>query len=219
MCETRTDRLEKLFAEWKQQKKKEAKLMCLDGIVCEKNYERANPKLLFVAKEPNDPKKQAFDFREGWREEVKYTFAIRLCEWAYGIWNCFPPLSEFDALAEADKLEVMRSISFMNLKKVGGTGKADHEKIRSVTNRDKDLLRRQIEIIDPDVIIGGVGDSNLWSLLFSEIALQKCGFDIPVARVGRVRVIDFYHPSYRVPRAMSYSLLGRVFQSDEFGRL
>ena len=36
MCETRTDRLEKLFSEWKQQRKKEAKLMCLDSIVCEK---------------------------------------------------------------------------------------------------------------------------------------------------------------------------------------
>ena len=222
MCETRTERLNKLFDEWKQKRRKEAECMCLDGIVCEDNYESANPKLLFIAKEPNNPKGPAFDFREEWRREVKYAFAIRLCEWAYGVWNCFPPLSEFDALAEADKLEVMSYISFMNLKKVGGPGKADQEEIRSTTDRDKDLLRRQIEIIDPDVIIGGVGrgDSRLWSLLFHGIAFQDCGFDICVARVGHRRVIDFYHPSYHnVPRAMSYSLLGRVFQSDEFKRL
>lgn len=222
MCETRTERLNKLFVEWKQQRKKEAELMCLDGIVCEDNYERANPKILFIAKEPNNPEGPAFDFREGWREEVKYIFAIRLCQWAYGIRNGFPPLSEFDELAEADKLEVMSYISFMNLKKAGGTGSADPEEIRSVAKRDKEFLRRQIKIIDPDVIIGGVGvgDSSLWSLLFPGIEFRNCGFDIRVARVECARVIEFYHPSYRnLPRAMSYSLLGRVFQSDEFGRL
>ena len=219
MCETKMQRLNELFEEWKRRRKEEAEFMCLDGIVCEKNYERANPKLLFVAKEPNNPEGRGSDYRESFSKEVKYAFSKRLCEWAYGVWNGFPSLSEFDAKADTDKLEVMRSISFMNLKKVGGKGEADPKEIQSVTNRDKALLRRQIEIIDPDVIIGGVGDSSLWSLLFPGIALQKCGFDILVARVGRVRVIDFYHPSYRVPRAMSYSLLGRVFQSDEFGRL
>ncbi len=214
MNETRTKILDKLFEEWKQRRGEEAKLMCLDGIVCEKNYESTEPKLLFVAKEPNHPEGRGSDYRKWWLKEVKYIFSKRLCLWAYGVWNDFPSLSEFDA--KADELELIRSISFMNLKKVGGTGSADPEKIRFITDRDKELLRRQIEIIDPDVIIGGVGDSSLWSLLFPGIALQDCGFDIHVARVRRVRVIDFYHPSHRVPRAMSYSLLGRVFQSDKF---
>ena len=209
MGKTRTKRLNELFAEWKQQRPEEADRMCLDGIVCEKNYERTKPKLLFITKEPNNPEGPGFDFREWWSQEVKYAFTNRLCEWAYGIWNGFPPLSEFEA--KADKLEVIRSISFMNLKKVGGAGAVDRERIRSVTDRDKDLLRRQVKLIDPDVIIGGVGDFSLWSLLFPGITLQDCGFDIHVARVGRVKVIDFYHPSYRVPRAMSYSLLGRVY--------
>ena len=218
MNETRTQKLNELFAEWKQRTGEEAKRMCLDGIVCEDNYERVKPKLLFVAKEPNNPEGQGVDLRKAFSKVVKYTFSKRLCEWAYGVWNCFPPLSGFDALAEADKLEVMHSISFMNLKKVGGTGLADLEKIRSVTNRDKDLLLRQIKIIDPDVIIGGVGvrDSSLLPLLFPDIEFQDCGFYIRVARVKYARVIEFYHPSYRVSRAMSYSLLGRVFQSDEF---
>lgn len=218
MSEPRTQRLNELFKEWeKQWTEEEAERMCRDGIVCEENYERANPKLLFVAKEPNHPEGSGSDYRKSWKKEVKHTFSNRLCQWAYGVRNGFPPLPKFDA--QADKLEVMSHISFMNLKKVGGDGKADHEKIRSVTNRDKDLLCRQIEIIDPDIIIGGVRGISPWSLLFPGIVFQNCGFDIPVARVGRVRVIDFYHPSYPVPKAMSYSLLGRVFQSDEFRRL
>lgn len=213
---SRTQRLNELFEEWEQRRPEEAERMCRDGIVCEENYKSADPKLLFIAKEPNHPEGPGFDFREAFCREVRYPFAIRLCEWAYGAWNGFPPLSAVD---EVDRLEVMRSISFMNLKKVGGAGSADYDEIQSVTNRDKCFLRREIEIIDPDVIIGGVGNSSLWSLLFPEIAFQNCGFDIPVACVGGVGVIDFYHPVYRVPRAMSYCLLGRVFQSDEFRRL
>ena len=50
--------------------------MCLDGIVREKDYDTTDPKLLFVAKEPNTSK--VF-----FREEVKYAFTKRLCEWTY----------------------------------------------------------------------------------------------------------------------------------------
>ena len=125
-----------------------------------------------------------------------------------------------NAQGRINRLRVLIPISFMNLKKVGGSGSSDPEVIRSTTDRDKGLLRRQIEIIDPDIIVGGIGrDSRLWSLLFPDIMLQDCGFDIRVACVGRVRVIDFYHPSYRVARAMSYSVLGRVFQSGKFAEL
>lgn len=90
MNETRTQKLNELFAEWKQRTGEEAKRMCLDGIVCEDNYERVKPKLLFVAKEPNNPEGQGVDLRKAFSKVVKYTFSKRLCEWAYGVWNCFP---------------------------------------------------------------------------------------------------------------------------------
>lgn len=130
----------------------------------------------------------------------------------------FPPLSDFDK-DEGNKLAAIRSISFINLKKVGGSGSADSAKMQYTTERDRGFLRREIDIVAPDVVVGGVGDSGLWSVLFPDITLEDCGFDIRVARVGRIKVVDFYHPSYRIPRAMSYSLLGRVFQSDKFNAL
>ena len=213
----KTVQLNLLFDEWEAQYPGEAPYMCRDGIVCEEHYETTNPKILFVAKEPNNPPpRPAFDFREWWYEEgPRYAISKRLCEWAYGIWNGFPPLTQFDA--EADTSNIIRSIAFMNLKKVGGNNKADPQEIRRFTKRDQDFLRRQIRIIDPDIIVGGIGDSSLWSVLFPGIEFQPSGFDIGVAYVEvnekRVPIIDFYHPSYRVPRAMSYCLLGRVFQT------
>ena len=212
----KTRQLNQLFNRWKRQRPEEAQLMCLDGIICEEHYETADPKILFIAKEPNDPRGEAFDFREWWCEDgPQYAFSWRLCQWAYGIWNGFPPLAQFDE--EADTLNTMRSIAFMNLKKVGGGNQADPREIRRFTERNQAFLRRQIRIIDPDIIVGGIGESSLWSVLFPGIEFKPSGFDIGVAYVAvnekKVPVIDFYHPSYRVPRAMSYCLLGRVLQT------
>ena len=212
----KTRQLNQLFNRWKRQRPAEAEYMCLDGIISEEHYETAAPKILFIAKEPNDPRGEAFDFREWWcNEGPSYAFSWRLCQWTYGIWNGFPPLAQFDE--EADTLNIMRSIAFMNLKKVGGGNQADRQEISRFTERDQAFLRRQIRIIDPDIIVGGIGERSLWSMLFPGIEFQPSGFDIGVAYVAinenEVPVIDFYHPSYRVPKAMSYCLLGRVFQT------
>ncbi len=220
---TKTERLDALFKEWKkEQKPEEAERMCLDGIVCEERYDNTNPKILFIMKEPSTgPEESGFGFREWWcDEEVKFGFSIRLCEWAYGIWNGFPPLEQYDAQADRSNIQsdTIRSIAFMNLKKVGGGGEADRGVIKATTEANLCFLQRQISIINPDVIVGGIGDSSLWEVLFPDIGgLQPSGFDIGIARLQRrtkvIRVIDFYHPSYRVPRAMQYCLLGRVFGS------
>ena len=215
---TRSQRLDALFEEWERRIPEPGRL-CRDGIVCEECFETADPKLLFVSKEPNNPVGDGFDFRTWWTEEpVKYSFSHRLSEWAFGMQHGFPPLSEFDA-DQANKREAIRAIAFMNLKKVGGSASADSKVIKATVDREQDLLRRQIAIIEPDVIVGGIGNSGLWHLLLPDIEFIGCGFDIGVTRVDGIRVIDFYHPSYRVPRAMSYALLGRVFQSEIFARL
>ena len=220
---TKTERLNALFTEWKDQKPaEEAKRMCLDGIVCEERYDNTNPKILFIAKEPNmDPEEPGFDFREWWGDgEVKYAFSKRLCEWAYGIWNGFPPLEQYDALVDSLNIQsdTIRSIAFMNLKKVGGGSKADAGVIKAATEANLCFLQRQISIINPDVIIGGIGfDLDLWRLLFPGIEFQPSGFDIGIAHLEEgAKVIDSYHPSYRVPRAMQYCLLGRIFGSEKY---
>ena len=226
---TKTERLNALFTEWKEQKPaEEAKRMCLDGIVCEERYDNTNPKILFIAKEPNmGPEEPGSDFREWWGDgEVKYAFSLRLCEWAYGIWNGFPPLEQYDALVDSSNIQsdTIRSIAFMNLKKVGGGGTADAGGIKAATEANQCFLQRQISIINPDVIVGGIGignSSSLWKMLFPDIGeFQPSGFDIKVAHLQRdtkvIRVIDFFHPSYPVSRAMQYCLLGRVFGSEKY---
>ena len=66
-----------------------------DGIIDGQEYNKQSCKLLFLAKETNNPDQPGFDFRAWWHEEVKYAFSHRICEWAYGFFNGFPPIENF----------------------------------------------------------------------------------------------------------------------------
>lgn len=85
--------------------------------------------------------------------------------------------------------------------------------------KNKVFLLKQISLINPNIIIGGLGDTNNWKLLFDDIEFDQSGFDIKITRYNKYKIVDFYHPSYQVPRAMSYSLIKSIIQSDKFQKL
>ena len=113
----------------------------------------------------------------------------------------------------------MQSIAFMNIKKTGGGASADNTIIRKIADRHKHFIRREIELINPDIIIAGVGKTEILQIILQDIKFKNSGFDIWVAKHKGYKVIDFYHPSYRVPRAMSYALLKAVYESKVFQEL
>ncbi|HET7922618.1 MAG TPA: hypothetical protein VFM15_07685 [Gammaproteobacteria bacterium] len=212
---SKTDQLESLFTRWVNAFPSYNGKFKKDGIIDESYYDRQKIKLLFIAKEANDPSQTEGDYRDWWHEEVKYSFSHRICEWAYGIMNNFPPINSLDSCGQ-QRIEVMKSIAFMNLKKSGGAATVDHDKLGKVVDEERSYILEEIGIISPDILIGGVGSQAIWLKLFQNIAFKRSGFDIDVARVGKTKIIDYYHPSYRVPRAMSYAHLSRIVGSQPF---
>ena len=212
---TVTHQLNDLFQCWQIEFPEYQGRFVSDGIINETLYGRQRLRLLFIAKEPNDPEQSGGDFRDWWTEEIKYSFSHRICEWAFGLINNFPPLDKLSYENEK-RVQILNSIAFMNLKKIGGGASADPDAIKEVVSREKHLLSKEIEIISPHVVVGGIGNSGLWDSLFPGIKLEDTGFDIKVAKYNSYKIIDYYHPSYRVPRAMSYCLLGRVYESEVF---
>ena len=215
---TKTEQLNELFDSWVQQFPKYKGKFIKDGIVDENVYELQKIKLLFITKEPNDPEQSDWDFRKWWSKEVKYSFSHRICEWAFGFQRGFPPIVEIPYDNERRR-EIMKSIAFMNLKKSGGKANADYEEIKRVIVEERELLLKQIDIIKPNIIIGCLGKTDYWRYLFPTVEFKDSGFDIKVARVGEYKIIDYYHPSYRVPRSMSYALLSAVSKSKVFTEL
>lgn len=180
-----------------------------DGIINNELFSKAKIKLLFITKEPNDPAQTSWSLSDWMNTEMKYSFAKRIAEWSYGILNDFPPISTFE-LTELHKS--LKSIAIINIKKTGGKSNSDLDEIVSHLKQNKTYLLKQIRMIKPDLIIGGIGHVKYWSYLFDNIEFKDSGYDIKFADYNGIRILDYYHPSYRVPKAMSYALLKVVYE-------
>ena len=144
----KNQRLDKLFEDWRNRYKK-ADNFVKDGIINEALFESASQKILFITKEPNDPKHEGTDFREWWKKEVFYGFSYRIAEWAYGILNRFPPYDKIWTNNDASiALKSIQSIAFMNVKKSGGGGSSKEREINDYIKRDKKFIYNEIDIIN-----------------------------------------------------------------------
>lgn len=213
--QNKTEQLNKLFDEWELAVPEYKGKFVRDGIINEQFYQTASPKILFIMKEPNDPKQETWDFRDWWKNEIKYTFSYRIAEWSYGLLNSFPPFDDTRS-NEGSLLKVIQSIAFMNIKKSGGGGNSECETMMKHVKMNFANLHKQIEIISPDVIITGSSSSELLNGLFPNINWVMSGYDILIGKHNKSKVIDFYHPSSRNAPAASYSLLQNIISSDKF---
>lgn len=211
----KNNEIDKLFERWVIEFPQYKGKLYKDGIVNEQEFEKQKVKLLFITKEPNDPEQNEGDFREQLSKEVKASFFNRIAEWAYGLLNNFPPIIE---ITDDKKLDVMRKVAFMNIKKTGGKSSVNPDIIKETLKNEYIYIKREIDIISPHIIIGSIGYYGWWRYLFPKIDF-KDSYDIKVAKGEKYRIINFYHPSYRIPRAMSYCLLKSVYNSEVFKNL
>ena len=236
---SKTDKLNDLFDRWVEKSEYKGKFV-RDGIIDERVYNKQksqkNPRILFICKEMNDPKQKERDFRVAWNDpnNKKNRFGTRICQWAYGIQNGFPRFGDI-RLNDAEKFEIGKTIAFMNLKKVAGGSKAVQSEIQDAANVQRDFIAKEIKIIKPDIIIGGIGfDPYLWEIMFPRIRFHdpKCAViatrskskaakqKSKVAKYNSYKIIDYYHPSYQwISGKKLYEQLRNVFQSKEFQKL
>lgn len=205
--------LDVLFGAWQKALGAEGKRFIRDGIIHEPSFEAQQPKVLFLGKEPHDKSIEAdWDFREEWPKDPSWKHARQIKRWAYGILNDFPAWE----LAASPIENTLLKVACMNVKKSGGGPSSVQTDIEHHAIHHADLIRRQVEIIDPDIIIGGIRGYGIWATLLGDRPEVTWIEDIQVFRWGNAKVIDFYHPSNYYPHTMSYALLSRVVGSEKF---
>ena len=96
----------------------------------------------------------------------------------------------------------IQQIALMNIKKSGGCGNSECNKMLEHVNMNFDFLHRQIKIISPDIIIMGTSWNNLRDGLFPNIEWIRSGYDILIGKHNEIKVIDYYHPSSRIAPAV-----------------
>lgn len=215
---TKTAQLNDLFNTWENEYPKGT--FCRDGIINEQLFSNAEKKVLYITKEPNDPTQKQWDYREWYNKEISsYPFCYRITEWAYGILKGFPPIEE--VWKDPDMAHYcLRSIAMMNIKKLGGGGSPNYDEMMKYAENDIPYLRKEISIINPDIIILGIITwKKLRNHLFNKEDWSHSGYDIAIGRYHNAKVIDFYHPSSRNAPSAAYSLLQNIILSDKFKKL
>lgn len=228
---TKTAQLDLLFNRWEVSIPEYKGRFVKDGIIKEDVWDETFPKILFIAKEPNHFENPvAGDFRQDWNNGTIYPFAYRIAEWTFGILNDFKEFGEIEYKRHKPNSlyqSYLQKISFMNLKKLGGGGVCDGKQLLAHIKTEGHLqfVQDEIEIIDPEIIILGLSwgsaEAKTKELILPGInkALEQCNYSIEVGKLGKIKIIDFYHPSSRNSPSAAYSLLQNVMNSHKFKSL
>lgn len=215
---TKTEQLDELFIKWEKETPGYKGHFVRDGIINEDLYKQTKPKILFITKEPNNPKQLPDDFRTWWLETLECAFSYRIAEWSYGLQNDFPQYDEIWKRKGSAK-EAIQKIAFMNVKKIGGEGSSEFKTIMDTLIENFENIHQQIKIINPEIIIIGLSWKDARNALFPNVNWIKCGYDRNIGKFNNYKIIDFYHPSSRNAPAAAYSLLQNIIQSNQFENL
>ncbi|GHV68990.1 hypothetical protein FACS1894199_17070 [Bacteroidia bacterium] len=137
----------------------------IDGVINSERYFKASPRVLWILKEPNgDVNDYAVAFANDQREETVHnkTTMPKIIWASYGILGT-PTLSPFDdeewskmpSYQSEQCFDALSDIAFINIKKTHGGGSVSDDVIRELYNENCDLLKRQIKLYDPEVLIFG----------------------------------------------------------------
>ena len=194
-----------LFERWKQ--KYGGKFMS-DGVPCPEDFEKENIKITFVLKEANEPIGN-WDMRD-WINECG-------ADKQGGTWNNIARWTQAileggdyqQNISTANRRRLLKRISFLNLKKVGGSEKSKPHEIRRYAQDDAALILEQLTIYRPDIIVGGginlvancLGDDVFhyeggWDC-YLEYKSCRCFYAQIPGKAGKTAVLNCYHPQNR----------------------
>jgi len=180
-----------------------------DGIVNIDNYLNAKYKILWMLKESNDLNEnhegggwsltKAINGLKSWEEQPqtgRITFQ-RIIYSTYGLLNDFILWKDMSHIRNEEVFESIKKIAYVNIKKIPGYATSNPLEIEHAYLANKDLLKRQIELYNPDIIIAG----NTLQYFFNDLQIpfdNKKSNGKTAYYPSKDRLyIHAYHPSVR----------------------
>lgn len=132
-----------------------------DGVIDEASFLNAEKKILFLLKEVNggEDGKGVTDLRDFVLDNAKGRWQTwdNVYRWVRTILESdsirWEDVEEVDR--EKDRLDILKQIAVMNVKKTSGGSSADDTELKKAAEANKEVLKKQIELYDADYIICG----------------------------------------------------------------
>jgi hypothetical protein len=206
---------DRLLCEWQAQPHHRDQGFIRDGVISPAKWDAAPRKVVFVFKEAydNDARPEGYDLCRSLRNKglmTKKSMWRAVADWAWaalhGSTDRIPPLS---SASPSQRVEALCACAVINVKKSGGKPTSRAGDIARYAQKDGPLLRRQIELLAPDLVICG----NTWKAIRHLWATEWQPVDDRVVRVGRCFFVSFWHPAIRCPKWLSYYALAWLLQN------
>ena len=126
-----------------------------DGLAGETAYLASDPKVVFVMKEVNDPGGGGWDQREFMRKGGRPQTWNNITRWVIGIRELEKDVAwkDVEEITEQQRIEALKSICAMNLKKSPGGSPTDNASLATIANEDKEYLNQQFSLYNADLVI------------------------------------------------------------------
>lgn len=166
-----------------------------DGIISQESWEKSAVKVLFVLKETNKAKQnivfainRALETKKSgwWKGKV----LRRVGRWAYGLQNHNGKIPEFKE-AKLHEKNAINSIAYINIRKTAGGARTNKKSFDSHAKEFAPFIRRQIELIKPDIVVLGGTYKQVKSHVFPE--LTKVGERVHT--YGDMIFLNAFHPA------------------------
>jgi len=209
------DAHESLLEKWSRRPQHAGECFIQDGIIDADRWARAKPRVALLLKEaydePGATAAQSWDLRKFLRETgPKWKIWWTAAYWCYAVRQLgsgnLPPFP----VEEHDAKEALLSSAIVNIKKSGGRSYSDIGEITRVAKDDGLLIREQIDLINPQVVICGY----TWECVKPLWPEPDRIYDL-VWRVGERVFVDFWHPANYYPDQLNYYALAGVLQNSK----
>ncbi|WP_040886650.1 uracil-DNA glycosylase family protein [Marinobacter santoriniensis] len=175
-----------------------------DGVISKDNWDSSGKRVLFVLKETNKAKQnvvtainRAIEVKKSgwWRGKV----LRRVGRWAYGLQNydgVVPPIKD----AKLNEKSAIKSIAYINIRKTAGKARTNRKTFDAHANEYASFVRRQVELINPDIVVLCGTYSQVKRYIFPE--LKKVSERVHLNE--DVVFINAFHPAARRKSSMLY---------------
>lgn len=196
-----------------------------DGVVDADTYEGSIPKICFFLKEAYSRTDDGDWSLTDWLASGAMTrMWSSVAEWSYGIRHTTETvIPQKPQLTREEKTALLQAVAVVNVKKSNGAVASDYEDLLQYARTDQAYLKRELDILSPDVIVCG-NNSSLLRLLYGASVKDngKVGEDGLVdaafmrqygyAVVDGTIILDYYHPANQYPAIMNYYTVCGLYQ-------
>ena len=227
--ENYNEKLNVLFEKWEEKSKENGHTgFCADGLMFRgENWEKeveqkmyygksageennlwlnAKKRILFLLKDTNDnPDCDIREFRPGASGSIRLHYE-NIAYWLFGLLSLnenkiAPDFESIDFWSDVFPVFDTMPFAIVNCKKASGGSTILNETLSEHIEHYADFIKKEIEILDPDIIVCGGGSSIIKDFVKEKIYTDIEKIDdsnnwIYYSKKNNKVVIDSYHPSY-----------------------